>query len=79
MSTFALAIGVGTQNKKGEWLEVFYPKPILNPSEELVNATRETLGYVGGNQALSLSSLRQVVPRRLMTCSQPNVSSHLSS
>ncbi len=55
MSTFALAIGVGTQNKKGEWLEVFYPKPILNPSEELVNATRETLGYAGGNQALSLN------------------------
>ena len=55
MSTFALAIGVGTQNKKGEWLEVYYPKPVINPSDELLNAVRETLGYVGGSQALSLN------------------------
>lgn len=52
MSTFALAIGVGTKNSKGEWLEVFYQQPLLNPAAELVAAAKETLGYEGGNQAI---------------------------
>ena len=52
MSTFALAIGVGTKNSKGEWLEVFYQQPLLNPATELVAAAKETLGYEGGNQAI---------------------------
>ncbi len=32
---FALGLGVGTQNNKGEWLDIFYPKPLLLPSAEL--------------------------------------------
>jgi len=32
---YALGIGVGTQNKKGEWLEVFYPAPLLNVNETI--------------------------------------------
>lgn len=56
MSTFSFAIGVGTQNKKGEWLEVFYQKPLLAPAEELVNAAHATLGYEGGNQAISVTA-----------------------
>jgi len=52
MSTFALAIGVGTKNSKGEWLEVFYQQPLLNPASELVAAAKDTLGYEGGNQAI---------------------------
>jgi 2,3,4,5-tetrahydropyridine-2-carboxylate N-succinyltransferase len=32
MSTtpFSLAFGVGTQNRQGAWLEVFYAQPLLN-------------------------------------------------
>ena len=27
--TFAFGLGIGTQNKDGNWLEVYYPTPIL--------------------------------------------------
>ncbi len=50
---FSFAIGVGTQNASGEWLEVFYPKPIIHPSAELIEAAKE-VGYNGGNEALEL-------------------------
>ena len=30
---YAVGIGVGTKNRNGEWLEVFYPEPILKPNE----------------------------------------------
>ncbi|WP_300433341.1 2,3,4,5-tetrahydropyridine-2,6-dicarboxylate N-succinyltransferase [uncultured Thalassolituus sp.] len=56
MTTFALAIGVGTHNSKGEWLEVFYQKPLLNPADALVDAARSTLGYQGGNEALTVTA-----------------------
>ncbi len=50
---FSFAIGVGTQNANGEWLEVFYPQPTLKPGAELVEAAKE-VGYSGGNQAIEL-------------------------
>jgi 2,3,4,5-tetrahydropyridine-2,6-dicarboxylate N-succinyltransferase len=58
MSTtlFSLAFGVGTQNRQGTWLEVFYAQPLLNPSSELVAKVLEKLAYQGGNQALSLTN-----------------------
>ena len=37
-SAFAFGLGVGTHNGQGEWLEVFYPAPVLAPSPELVAA-----------------------------------------
>ncbi|AXA26435.1 2,3,4,5-tetrahydropyridine-2,6-dicarboxylate N-succinyltransferase [Pseudomonas putida] len=57
MSTtlFSLAFGVGTQNRQGTWLEVFYAQPLLNPSTELVAAVAPILGYEGGNQAIAFS------------------------
>lgn len=53
---FSLAFGVGTQNRQGNWLEVFYAQPLLNPAAELVAVVADKLGYEGGNQALSLST-----------------------
>ena len=35
---YALGIGVGTKNKKGDWLEVFYPHPVLHPTDALCEA-----------------------------------------
>ncbi len=55
---FSLAFGVGTQNSAGQWLEVFYPQPLLNPSAELVKVVTEQLGYAGGNQAIELPGNR---------------------
>jgi 2,3,4,5-tetrahydropyridine-2-carboxylate N-succinyltransferase len=58
MSTtlFSLAFGVGTQNRQGAWLEVFYAQPLLNPSAELVAAIAPVLGYSEGNQAIAFST-----------------------
>jgi len=55
---YSLGLGVGTNNNKGEWLEVFYPKPLLNPEPAVAKAVAETLGYKGGNQALALDSAK---------------------
>lgn len=53
---FSLAFGVGTQNRQGAWLEVFYAQPLLNPAVELVAAVSAKLGYSGGNQAIAIST-----------------------
>ncbi|HEY9036830.1 MAG TPA: 2,3,4,5-tetrahydropyridine-2,6-dicarboxylate N-succinyltransferase [Pseudomonadales bacterium] len=49
MTYFALGLGIGTQNSKGEWLEVYYPAPLLNPSEDLVHTLTDELDYEAGN------------------------------
>ncbi|WP_369857358.1 2,3,4,5-tetrahydropyridine-2,6-dicarboxylate N-succinyltransferase [Candidatus Thalassolituus haligoni] len=51
-NAFALAIGVGTKNSKGEWLEVFYSQPLLNPADSLIEAAKSAFGYDGGNQTI---------------------------
>ena len=53
---FSAGFGVGTQNSKGEWLEVFYQQPVLNPSAALVDAVKSVLGYASGNQAIEFSA-----------------------
>ncbi|MFJ5295164.1 2,3,4,5-tetrahydropyridine-2,6-dicarboxylate N-succinyltransferase [Pseudomonas sp. SLFW] len=55
-SLFSLAFGVGTQNRQGTWLEVFYALPLLNPSAEIVAAVAPILGYTGGNQAIAFNT-----------------------
>jgi len=51
---FSIGFGVGSQNAKGDWLEVFYPKPLLNPDQEVVDAVAKNCGYSGGNEAIEL-------------------------
>ena len=48
-SAFAFGLGVGTHNSKGEWLEVFFPQPLLAPSAQLVDAVS------GSDSAAALS------------------------
>lgn len=55
-SPFSLAFGVGTQNRQGTWLEVFYALPLLNPSADMVAAIAPILGYTGGNQAIAFNT-----------------------
>ncbi|KTB63669.1 2,3,4,5-tetrahydropyridine-2,6-dicarboxylate N-succinyltransferase [Pseudomonas syringae] len=57
MSTtlFSLAFGVGTQNRQGAWLEVFYAQPLINPSPALVAAIAPVLGYTDGNKAVTFT------------------------
>jgi len=51
-SLFSLAFGVGSQNRKGAWLEVFYAQPLTAPASELVEAVAPILEYRGGNQTI---------------------------
>ena len=55
-SLYSIAFGVGTQNRQGNWLEVFYALPLLNPASELVAKAAEKLGYQGGNQAIAFTT-----------------------
>ncbi len=53
---FSLAIGTGTLNNKGQWLEVFYPRPILNPDASLLESITSIVKYKGGNAFIELDS-----------------------
>lgn len=53
-SAFAFGLGVGTHNSKGEWLEVFFPAPVLAPSQEL---TAATAGF-SSDEALSKTQIQ---------------------
>lgn len=53
---FSLAFGVGTQNRKDEWLEVFYASPLLNPSAEIILAISPIIGYEKGNCTIPFTS-----------------------
>ena len=54
--SFAFGIGIGTQNNQGEWLEVYYPQPLITPDTELIDVAETSLDYQGGNQALSVTA-----------------------
>ncbi|MWV17692.1 2,3,4,5-tetrahydropyridine-2,6-dicarboxylate N-succinyltransferase [Pseudomonas sp. L-22-4S-12] len=58
MSTqlFSIAFGVGTQNRQGNWLEVFYAQPLLHPAAALSDKVAQKLGYTGGNQAIAFTT-----------------------
>jgi len=53
-SAFAFGLGVGTHNSNDEWLEIFFSRPILSPSEALVTA----VGGLGSNETLSPEQLK---------------------
>ncbi|MGI1678543.1 MAG: 2,3,4,5-tetrahydropyridine-2,6-dicarboxylate N-succinyltransferase [Cellvibrionaceae bacterium] len=53
---FSFALGIGTKNKKGDWLEIFYPAPSLNPDAALTKVIGDAVGYTGGNQTIDLDS-----------------------
>lgn len=46
---YALALGIGTKNKKNEWLEVYFPRPLFRPAQTLVDEFASVTGYQGGN------------------------------
>lgn len=51
---YSLGLGIGTTNSKGEWLEIYYPAPLLNPDGKTSDAVCQALGYSEGNQAIAL-------------------------
>lgn len=55
---FALALGIGTQNRQGDWLEVFYPQPLLKPSAERLQALGQVARLDGSNQVIALDAIQ---------------------
>lgn len=53
---FSAGIGIGTRNRNSDWLEVFYPVPLLNPGEALITALRQSLGLGTGNHVVDLTA-----------------------
>ena len=52
--SIAFAIGLGTKNAKGEWLEVYYQAPLFQPNTDIIAAAKDAIGYEGGNQAVEV-------------------------
>lgn len=52
----AFGLGLGTHNGKGDWLEIFFPQPILHPSQALASA----LGQCATDQTLTRTQLEDV-------------------
>jgi 2,3,4,5-tetrahydropyridine-2,6-dicarboxylate N-succinyltransferase len=52
---YSFGLGIGTQNNQQQWLEVFYSKPVLSPSEALVSTVKHSLTLKDGNSATSVS------------------------
>ncbi|WP_374962709.1 tetrahydrodipicolinate N-succinyltransferase N-terminal domain-containing protein, partial [Spongiibacter tropicus] len=55
-SLFSLGLGLGSQNTKGEWLDIFYPQPLVQPSDALCKAIAPIVEYKGGNAAIAVNS-----------------------
>lgn len=56
MNTFSFAIGIATSNNQGDWLEAFYPQPLLNPNPRVIECLKTTLGYKDGNEVITASA-----------------------
>ncbi|MEP3856975.1 MAG: 2,3,4,5-tetrahydropyridine-2,6-dicarboxylate N-succinyltransferase [Porticoccus sp.] len=56
MTLYSFGLGIGTQNNNGEWLEVFYPKPLLNPEDTVLTAIKTALEIQGKNQVMTLTA-----------------------
>ncbi len=52
---YAFGLGVGTQNRKGEWLEVFYPQPQFQPDAADAGQIAEILSFDDQTETLLLS------------------------
>ena len=55
-SLYSWGLGIGTQNSAGEWLEVFYPQPMLEPSSSVIKALEVALRYQGDTQVVELGN-----------------------
>ena len=53
-NVYSIGFGIGTCNSKGEWLEVYFPQPLLNPADEIASAVNGALNIEGGNVAVAL-------------------------
>lgn len=81
---FAFGLGIGTRNSKGDWLEVYYPSPLLNVRDAVIGELAQKLGYAGGNTALSITpgqmeTLAKTFPaaKAFIGCERPMVATFI--
>lgn len=55
-SLHSIAIGVASKNSADELIEVYFPRPMLNPPSALTSAIARVTGYASGNQEIRLST-----------------------
>lgn len=53
-SLYSYGLGTGTQNRSGDWLETYFPKPVLGGGQ-LAEIFATCLGYRGGNEDIALT------------------------
>ncbi|MGF1738961.1 2,3,4,5-tetrahydropyridine-2,6-dicarboxylate N-succinyltransferase [Photobacterium satsumensis] len=56
MASFSLALGTATKNRDNKIIEAFFPTPILNPADALVDAIAAIVDYKEGNQAIEITT-----------------------
>ena len=53
---YALGIGIGTQNRNGEWLETFYARPHLHPEAALLAAVKRVVPAAENTSTVMLNA-----------------------
>ena len=53
---YASAIGIGTRDSHGNWLEVYYPSPLFRPTAEEVTGLLTACRYTGGKAVIELDA-----------------------
>jgi 2,3,4,5-tetrahydropyridine-2,6-dicarboxylate N-succinyltransferase len=76
-AAFALGLGLGTQNSHGDWLEAFFPQPILAPSAELIAAVGAS-DNISSLQPQQLLALEAALAAAGAT-EQAQIAAHLAS
>ena len=56
---FACGLGVGTPDREGRWLEVFYPQPLRAPDAAVTEALRSILTDAPAREGVRLSERRE--------------------
>ena len=56
MAYFSLAFGTATKNRDGKIIEAFFPRPVLAPTDALVDSLAEVTGYQDGNQVIEITA-----------------------
>ncbi len=67
---YSIALGIGTKNRHGEWLEVYYPHPVFQPDQDLVAQLGSCVSYTGGNTFIEvgndiLDAVEKAIPAQL--------------
>ncbi len=53
---YSYGLGIGTQNSQGDWLDVYFPQPVLGAGQQLADVFSACLDWQQGNQGVSLTA-----------------------